>query len=265
MTVLRKFLYLDETSLDDYVSALEDGLRQKREISSAATSDKSGELNVRVARGGVGAGSSSGESTEYADTPPAKFNRLLELAEANEEDMAWLEIQDLSQLDGVGFGALVHLECEAYIPDMVRMFASGDLADAIGLMQNLGGFADALGLDMTGMPTGHEIEGIEAATKMIKSDLVFVGEDDASAWKIAGKLSKAHLRDPDVEGFVKVVGKVSKQWPAQQWKPLMALPGASLVPRKERRDMERKVPDNPDDDSYLEGPAVMIDVLAVYR
>lgn len=127
MTILRKFLYLADASLNDYVSALEDGLRQKRETTSGTSSDKSGGIDAKVIRAGADAGRTSGESSEYSDTPPAKFNRLLDLAEGNEEEMAWLEIQTLDQLAGVGFGAIVHLEREAYVPDMVRMLSSANL------------------------------------------------------------------------------------------------------------------------------------------
>jgi citrate synthase len=132
VTLLRKFLYLDETSLNDYVSAMEDGLRQRRETKSGTSSDRSGGIDAKVVRAGVDTGRSSDESSEYSDTPPAKFNRLLDLADGNEEAMAWLEIQTLEQLEGVGFGAIVHLECEAYIPDMVRTLASGELGDLFG-------------------------------------------------------------------------------------------------------------------------------------
>lgn len=264
MALLRKFLYLDENALDDYVSALEDGLRQKRATSSGTSSEKSGQVDVKVARGGGGSAKEAAESAEYADTAPAKFNRLLDLASGNEEELGWLEIQSLEQLDGAGFGAVVHLECEVYIPNMVRLLASGELGEAIGIMKALGDHKDAFGFEKDDMPDPKEMAGVETFTKLFKSDMVFVGDDD-SDWKIAGKLAKSHLRDDDVDGFVRVVGKVSKHWGAGQWKPLVALPGASLVPRKERREMERQVPDDPDDDSYLEGPAVMIDVLAIYR
>jgi hypothetical protein len=87
---------------------------------------------------------------------------------------------------------------------------------------------------------------------------------DDSDWRVAGELDEAFVRG-DLEGPARVVGKVAKQWPAGQWKPLLALPGSSLLPRSKRRELERKRPDSDKEASYLEGPAVMLDVLAVFR
>ncbi len=99
----------------------------------------------------------------------------------------------------------------------------------------------------------------------LSSDSVFVGEDDESDWKVAGKLASEHLKDSEIDGYVRVVGKVAQRWPKNRWKPLLALPGASLLPRKERKALESKAPSEDDADQFLEGPAVMLDVLAIYR
>lgn len=92
-----------------------------------------------------------------------------------------------------------------------------------------------------------------------------VGADEESSWKVAARLGSGHVRDPDLEGYVRVIGKVAQRWPENRWKPLLALPGASLLPRKERKALEAKKPTKDDEDAYLEGPAVMLDVLAIYR
>lgn len=55
----------------------------------------------------------------------------------------------------------------------------------------------------------------------------------------------------DVEGVAMVVGKVSKRWSAGQWKPVMALPGSSLLPRLERRELERRKPKQGEEDRSL--------------
>ncbi|WP_276320667.1 hypothetical protein [Phytoactinopolyspora endophytica] len=39
----------------------------------------------------------------------------------------------------------------------------------------------------------------------------------------------------------------------------------NLVPREERRKMERQAPAPGKEDEYLEGPALMLDLLALYR
>jgi hypothetical protein len=47
--------------------------------------------------------------------------------------------------------------------------------------------------------------------------------------------------------------------------PSAICPGTTLLPRHQRRALERKRPENPDDDSFLTGPALMLDLLAVWR
>jgi hypothetical protein len=96
------------------------------------------------------------------------------------------------------------------------------------------------------------------------ADLVAVGEFEDSDWKVAAQLTGEYIR-AQVEGPAQFVGKVSKQWPEGQGRHLLALPGTTLLPRRERRALEGKKPDDPDDDSFLNGPAVMLDLLAVWR
>jgi hypothetical protein len=69
----------------------------------------------------------------------------------------------------------------------------------------------------------------------------------------------------DIEGRAKVVGKVSKIVPRGRWKPYLTFPGANLVSREERRKVERQAPAPGKEDEYLSGPALMLDILAIYR
>lgn len=61
------------------------------------------------------------------------------------------------------------------------------------------------------------------------------------------------------------MGKVSTHWASVNWKPLLALLGMNLIPRGEQREMERKGPQAGQEQKWLEAPALMLDVLAVYR
>jgi hypothetical protein len=46
---------------------------------------------------------------------------------------------------------------------------------------------------------------------------------------------------------------------------MLALPGLSLLPRDKRRALERKKPESDEAENYLAGPALMLDILAIYR
>lgn len=262
--MLRKFLYLDEPSLDGYISALEDGLRVKTERSQGKTRGGEGGVDAKVLKASGSRGSSEAESTELSDTAHARFERLLTLVETDPESAGWVELSQLSDLAEVGYGALVAAECEVYIPDAVRMMASqGGAGEALQAMLELMPHAEALGLDVDDVPEASQLEAMGSFLSRVSSDLVVVGEDESS-WRVAGKLAATHTADSEIDGFVRVVGKVASRWPEHRWRPLLALPGASLVPRRERKALETQKPTE-DDDSYLEGPAVMLDVLAIYR
>lgn len=262
--MLRKFMYLDEHSLDGYISALEDGLRVKIERTQGKTRGGEGGADAKVLTVKGSRGSSEAESTELSDTAHARFERLLSLVETDPESAGWVELSQLSDLAEVGYGALVTAECELFVPDAVQLMAGqGGAGEALQAMLDLMPHAEALGLDMGDVPEAGQLEAMSSFLSRVSSDLVVVGEDE-SDWRVAAKLSAAHTAGSDIDGFVRIVGKVSSRWPERRWKPLLALPGASLVPRKERKALEAQKPAE-DDDSYLEGPAVMLDLLAIYR
>lgn len=263
--MLYKFMYLDEPALEGYVSALEDGLRQRLERSAGKMGGKSGELDAKVAKLGGTSETSEELTEELADTASARFARLLSVAPLDEEGNAWAQLPNLGGLDDVGIGTLIDVECDAYIPDQVRYVSSGELGEALDTLNALRPMAEQFGFDMTGIPSESDARIVQSALAHVKFDLVFVGEDDSSEWKIAGRLKKDSLRDSDIDGPLRVVGKVTQVWPETKWKPLLALPGASLVPREQRRALEAHQPSEAEQDQYLKGPAAMLDVLALYR
>jgi len=109
--VLRRFIYLDRTALDQYVTALEGG--------------RTTESTTRLVRTGTGAGgfdaklvSASGEksreeeeSRTLADTDEARFDRLLRAAASQPEVLGWTEVmQPDTDLAGIGLGAMLAWE-----------------------------------------------------------------------------------------------------------------------------------------------------------
>ena len=57
--------------------------------------------------------------------------------------------------------------------------------------------------------------------------------------------------------------EIKKKIKAEQWYPLMSLPGMGLG-RDERRRIS-KSPKSGEENQYLQGPIVLIDVLAIFR
>lgn len=263
--MLRNFLYLNTVALDGYLSALEDGLRVGSESEQSTTTDGSLAADVRFLKGNVGKSAAGTRRTSGQDTPEARFARLMEIAEYDPEALGWIEVVDPNNdLNNVGYGAMLSGETDFYIPRGVQLLASGEFGRTIDLINQMEPFADLFGLDKKGLPDRSQRDAARSMVDTLGADLVVVGEFDDSDQKVAAQLSKEYTRD-QVEGPARFVGKVKKQWPAGQGQHLLALPGTTLLSRRERRALESKKPDNPDDDSFLNGPAFMLDLLAVWR
>jgi hypothetical protein len=264
--MLRRFLYLDKAALSDYVSTLEDGLREKLERRSVTGGSSEGAVNARIASAGVAHSQEREESTSLSDTPAAQFTRLLDLARKDPEAAGWIEVLNPDDdLKDVGIGALIEAECDIYVPEVIQALASsGGLVEALNAMAELEPYVKALGLDTANLPARDERDSMKGFIEALGGSIVAVGEFDASSWRLAGQLDDRYING-DLDGPARIVGKVTTTWPANQWKPLLALPGSSLLPRAQRRELARKPPAESQKDQYLEGPALMLDVLAIYR
>jgi hypothetical protein len=267
--MLRRFLYLDTSALTDYLSAVEGGTRESLARRSLTTGKSEGSVDAKLAKGGIGRTKENEESLTLADTAHAQFERLLKLMNDDPESAGWLEVMDSdTDLQSAGIGMMADFECDIYIPDTIRAATQmHELAGAIDAMEALLPSANALGLDTSGLPSKDEIDAVKGfgdLSKLFSESLVVVGDLDDSDWRIAGRLKQEHVNS-DIDGRARVVGKISAKWPSGKWKPLLALPGSTLISREQRRRMERQRPEPGEEENFLEGPAVMLDVLAIYR
>ena len=264
--MLKRFLYLDSAAVTDYLSALEGGIRDSFQTKIATGGSKEGGLDAKVLKGTLARSRADEELLIMSDTPQARFERLLKLAAADPEAAGWVEITDPEvELVEAGTGAMIDVECEVYVPDTIKaLSSSGGITEALDVLEALLPAAQTFGFDTTGLPGKKEREGVKKFAAALGGNQVAVGELDDSEWQLAGQLKAAFING-EIEGRARVVGKVSTRWNKGTWKPLLALPGTSLLPRAERRALERKRPTEDEEGNYLEGPAVMLDILAIYR
>lgn len=96
---------------------------------------------------------------------------------------------------------------------------------------------------------------------------MIIGLPDSDVWQVAGQLMPQHMRVAvdDLEGEVRIVGKITRKVKPGERHPLLALPGSNILSREKRRELARKGPSSESDDSWVTGPAVILDVLAIYR
>jgi len=264
--MLKTFMYLNETTLDSYLSSLEDGLRDSIEAKTSKSSSVRGKAGVGVVAVGGDQEDLREETTSRSDTASSRFERLQRLARADVEASGWIDVLSADgDLTDIGIGALIEIECEIYIPEVIKALSPvGGMAQALGQLQEIAPLMAQFGGDMSKLPGSDKLDAMKGLANSLGADAMLVGEPADSKWQVAGKLLDAHLRG-EIDGYARVVGKVSSVLRDGEWKPLLALPGMNLLSRAQRRDMERKGPDAGQEANWLRGPALMLDVLAVYR
>jgi hypothetical protein len=264
--MLRNFLYLNEKALGGYVSALEDGLRGERALRSKTTSTVDGKASV-AGFGAAGARGSDVEASDsYSDTSEARFERFLYLSQAEPEKSGWVDVTNPDDdFPSVYTGAFVEFDCEIHVPPMLRALSrNGGIVEMLGLYSSLAPHVVKGQQDAT-MPSPEQIQAVQSVASMAGDDLVILGERDDTDWRVSGKLSAIGIRDDELDGSARVVGKVASILGAGEHKSLMALPGMNLMSREQRRQQAKTGPKGGDEASWLTGPALVLDILAVYR
>ncbi|WP_457950657.1 DUF6414 family protein [Pseudarthrobacter sp. alpha12b] len=265
--MLRNFLYLNTQALSQYIAALEGGLTTEATTRLVKRGGGKGGVNVKLADASMERGHENEETRKYADTQEAQFDRLLKAADQDAEALAWVEVtQPDLDFKNIGVGAMVSWECEVYVPEFVRMMsASGEMVGAIDMMRTLLPAAKSLGLQTEEpLPSEDTLEATSNFLKGVNVKVLVVGDDETSEWKVAGQINDQYLHG-ELDGPARVVGKVTKVMSAGTWKPFMSFPGMGAGSREQRRKMERQAPEAGKEDQYLHGPALMLDILAIYR
>ena len=263
-------IYLDVESLTRYVAALEGGLRVGATTVEAGGLSRGGQLGPSYANVNASRSGSTSTSIQVNDHDMARLTRLLDAARSDAEALGWIEVlQPDEDFNNIGIGAMVQWQCEVYVPDSIKqMQLKGGFGDALDAMESLLPAAKALGLETQGVPPHKEMSAMNQFLKTLKVPPVVIGEDleEGTEWKLAGALKPEFLSDAEaLDGAAICVGKVTKVVRAGKWHPLLTLPGMNLMSREDRRKQERTPPKEGQEGNYLQGPAVLLDMLAVYR
>ncbi|WP_206309399.1 hypothetical protein [Streptomyces sp. A0642] len=257
---LPRFLYLDERSLNEYLSVVEEGISDEaRHRTQSDTKGPPEELGVVAPEAG-----SSERERVVRETASQRFIRLVSALDADSARWKYRDIEDLHPLfDGLKIMDFLHGRFEVEVPPMIQLMSQPDqLGDMLDLLEAFRPMASLMGQDIDGMPGQEETTAMRGFAKAMKSDIVIVGDQEDDGPKITGKLTKEYVRDTiDGEGFI--LGKIARKWGKGESHSLMALPGASLMSREQRRQAARQP--KTDDAETLMGPALTLDILAIYR
>lgn len=266
--MLRRFLYLNEQVVDSYLGVVEGGLSDEVTRRNTSRGGRGGEAGV----GFKGATAKYTGEREHAeeeerrvrDTPEQRFDRLLTAIEQDPDEYGYEEVLDLTDaFSRISVGTVITVDCDIEVPQMVRLLRQPEQLDQmVDMMDKLRPLAAMLGKNADDLPTPEQTEAVRQVSRVFRSDVVVVGEVDEESPRIAGKLEQAYVREIP-EGEAKIVGKVARKWGPDESHSLLALPGASLLSRSQRR---RNNPEaSTDKTDSLRGPALSLDILAIYR
>ncbi|MER5842160.1 hypothetical protein ABT099_17990 [Streptomyces prasinus] len=197
------------------------------------------------------------------ETASQRFIRLVAALDAASARWSYRDVTDLGEEFGeIKVADLVQVQCEVEIPPFVRMFSQPDqLEDMVNMLDAFREMAPMMGGNLEGMPGKKETKAIRDFGKAMKSDVVVVGDQEDGEPQVTGKLNKDYIRDV-IEGEVFILGKVAKKLKDGETHSLLAIPGASLMSRQQRRQAARQ---EQADENTLVGPALTLDILAIYR
>jgi hypothetical protein len=203
--------------------------------------------------------------------PEAQFQRLLAAAYQSPEELDWIEVMDPeSDFGGAQVGEVIAWECDADISSFSRGAARG--GGGARAMQIMGLFVQG---GMAGFKLGGETIDPQQAAKLkamtdaarelldgMNINRVVVGRDSGTEWCVFGQLYSDHLQVDDIaDERAIIVGKIK-----------------GIVRRGERRKLVNTdamrfmqtlnstiltAPTAPDNE--IDGPALELDILAIYR
>ncbi|MHA6752182.1 DUF6414 family protein [Dermacoccus nishinomiyaensis] len=260
--------YLDDDALTNYIAAVEGGLRESGSSRSKGSRGFGGSLGISGAKLEAKADSETENTVNVRDHQASRLQRLIAAGHAEPEVVGWIEVsQPDLEFANAGTGAFVEWECDVYIPEAIAVMSNhAGLSSTLELMKALMPSAEALGLDMEGVPDVSEMNAVGSFLDQLDVAPVVVGDDSDTDWKIVGSLTKKWISPTaSFDGRVRVIGKVKKRIGEGRWYPMLSLPGMNLVGRDERRRLEREGPhDSTEEQRFIRGPLLVVDFLAIY-
>jgi len=260
--------YLDTEALENYIAALEQGLLESGTSRTGGHQGFGGSIGVPYLGIEAKQGSESENTRTYRDHHAARLKRLIQAGQDQAEIVGWTEVtQPDLDFEQAGIGALLHWECDVYVPELIATISGSDgFTQALDQLKHLQPAAERLGLSMEGLPDIDEMDAMATFLQQADTAPVVVGESSDTDWRIAGTLRKEHIATgAQFDGPARIIGKVTKRVSRDRWYPLMALPGMQLIPREERRRLERTGPkDNSEEEQFLRGPLLIVNYLSIY-
>lgn len=258
--------YLDQQMLAAFLASAEGGVRQSLSSRTSRSRGGGGSIGVSLLKAEGRLAGEEETSLTYEEHEVAGLQRLINAGKAHPEQYDWIEVGDPDvDFQDIGIGAILHWECDVYIPDSINAVSSPEMKRAMELMESMIPHASTLGLNMDGLPEAGQLSAMTSAIRSLDVAPVVIGERTETDWKIVGSLKQDCIADSaQFDNWVRVVAKVRKVIPEDGWHLLASLPGMNLLSRTERRKRERQGPQPGQEDQFLHGPGLVVDYLTIY-
>jgi hypothetical protein len=263
--ILRNFLFLNTATTEDYLAALE-GYTLEGPIEQTEAETKGGEVGVdKIIKAGKASGASTETKRRLAVTDASQFQRLYEILE-EQELVQFLEAFDEEIWGQIHKGEILEIEANIRLPQ------SFELTQTIENFSPLLDIMTVLDQDPLSDPkTKMAFDGIRAVSKLSESKPIpLLFHADPEGFSFVGYLPRKFLRcEPsELQGEATVFGKVQRILPkGKSLEVFSLLPDLSNLPnmnREKRRKMQRDM-SKQGLSEVVKGPAIIIDILAIYR
>jgi hypothetical protein len=168
-------------------------------------------------------------------------------------------------------------ECDADIHQASRFVAKGaDASKVLAMLPGVVSAATARAASNKQAISPEDAEKLEQLTALgaVGKQLidnaglmpVVVCTDDATEWTLYGELDPDYLRADIKDERLTVVGKVKRIVPAGKWRRLITAPGIPFnALAKDFQVSGTGEPPEENLDPFVRGPALQLDILAIYR
>ncbi len=272
--MLIRFVYLDKPILEGFAAQLDGGLIAETKVHLVKKRAKTGEINLKFARAKLEGGGSDDRELTMSYPPEAQYQRLLAVARDNPEAIAWIDVVDPNNdFASAQVGETILWECDVEIDQGSRLIARGGGGVQMAALMDVFVTAGQAGLSVgnANYDTSNA-EQLKAQTEVMRQlfdslniSRIAVGRDSSTTtWSIFGPLHNDHLRVENIENErLIVVGKIKRIVPYGQSRKLVNNEAMQLM-ETFSTSSGRKNQSNPMN-YEIEGPALELDIIAIYR
>lgn len=265
--MLRSLVYLDTHLLQQLVDQIDGGSLTELSVEDSIQSSKSGGIDARLASGRSAKELCSKTTRQVASSPASQLNKLITHCKGNPKETGWVAVDEPAAFGLLGRGQLVESIVDVSIPDAIKAIDRSDQFSP--LFEGIEAFKDYIPDYNTDeiKETFRKVQTLQNMQQLLQGKLIIEAElSNGINAKYLGKLDKKYIFNIDElenDGYT-IVGKVKETWKKGEWRQMLALPGMNFGNRETRRKMMNMRPAGESDPTYTEGPAALLQILAIY-